>query len=66
MEMWTKGAVEKMSMLLKVSMTETESGAAAKKRTRAKDKTPRKKVRPRTGRMDAAKKSKWARYNSRL
>ncbi|KAM3874395.1 uncharacterized protein ACN63O_001370 [Diretmus argenteus] len=56
METWTKGAVEKMSMMLKVSMAEDDPGPAAKKRARLKDKTTLKSAKTKARRVDGPKK----------
>ncbi|KAM4635663.1 uncharacterized protein ACJ7VT_010515 isoform 2-T7 [Polymixia lowei] len=66
METWTKAAVEKMSMMLKMSMAESESGPAAKQRSRVKDKTTPKKIRPRARRVDGPTKQLPVRGSCRL
>ncbi|XP_071390196.1 oocyte zinc finger protein XlCOF6-like isoform X1 [Centroberyx affinis] len=65
METWSKAAVEKMSVMLKVSMGEAEPASAAKKRTRLNDKTTRKRVKPKAGRVDGPKKQSPVRASSR-
>ncbi|XP_029921998.1 oocyte zinc finger protein XlCOF6-like [Myripristis murdjan] len=56
METWTKGAVEKMSLMLKASMAEGKPGAAAEKVGELKDKPTQKRVKAKAGRADGSKK----------
>ncbi|GLD56721.1 zinc finger protein 436-like protein, partial [Lates japonicus] len=58
MEAWTKVAVEKISMMLKVSMSEAEDGLAVEQRVESNDKTKQTSMKPRAGRRVRPKKHK--------
>lgn len=58
MEAWTKGAVEKILMMLKVSMCEAEGGPAAEQRPGLSDETKQMSVKPKAGRVAGPKKRK--------
>ncbi|XP_037609534.1 oocyte zinc finger protein XlCOF6-like [Sebastes umbrosus] len=56
MEAWTKGAVEKILMMLKVSMCEAEGGPAAEQRPGLSDETKQMSVKLKAGRVAGPKK----------
>lgn len=58
MEAWAKGAVEKLLMMLKVSMCEAEDGPAAGQRAGLNDKTRQTSVKSKAGRGAGRKKRK--------
>lgn len=49
MEAWTKDAVEKISMMLKVSLPEAEDGPAAEQRAGLNDEMRQTSVKPKAG-----------------
>lgn len=58
MESWTKGAVEKILVMLKESMSEAEDGPAVEQRVESNDKTKQTSMKSRAGRRVRPKKRK--------